>query len=86
MRDDVIIGEIFLKENGYATSWFGKNHNTPTYFSTAPSAWLLPIHPRPLRARDSSKQYFQGFTGGQRLTNGRRIFIIYITPYFSMDW
>ena len=24
------IGEI-LKENGYATSWFGKNHNTPTY-------------------------------------------------------
>jgi arylsulfatase len=24
------IGEI-LKENGYATSWFGKNHNTPAY-------------------------------------------------------
>ena len=24
------IGEI-LKENGYATSWFGKDHNTPTY-------------------------------------------------------
>ena len=24
------IGEI-LKENGYATSWFGKNHNTPTF-------------------------------------------------------
>ena len=39
------IGEI-LKENGYATSWFGKNHNTPG-FSTArpvpstsgPRAW-----------------------------------------------
>jgi arylsulfatase A-like enzyme len=29
------IGEI-LKENGYATSWFGKNHNTPDYqYSTA---------------------------------------------------
>ena len=24
------IGTI-LKENGYATSWFGKNHNTPSY-------------------------------------------------------
>src|SRR5262245_26299157 len=24
------VGEI-LKENGFATSWFGKNHNTPTY-------------------------------------------------------
>ena len=24
------IGEV-LKDNGYSTSWFGKNHNTPTY-------------------------------------------------------
>src|ERR1700754_4526170 len=23
-----------LKENGYATSWFGKNHNTPSYQSS----------------------------------------------------
>src|SRR4029450_9089144 len=29
-KDCATIGEI-LKENGYATSWFGKNHNTPTY-------------------------------------------------------
>src|SRR5580693_4223166 len=28
--DQVTIGEI-LKENGYATSWFGKNHNTPSF-------------------------------------------------------
>ena len=28
--DNAAIGEI-LKENGYATSWFGKNHNTPGY-------------------------------------------------------
>src|SRR5438552_9086395 len=28
--DNATIGEI-LKDNGYATSWFGKNHNTPTY-------------------------------------------------------
>ena len=27
------IGTI-LKENGYATSWFGKNHNTPGYQSS----------------------------------------------------
>src|SRR4029077_6139888 len=26
--DNATVGEI-LKENGYATSWFGKNHNTP---------------------------------------------------------
>jgi len=28
--DNGTIGEI-LKENGYATSWFGKNHNTTPY-------------------------------------------------------
>ena len=28
-KNSATIGEI-LKENGYATSWFGKNHNTPT--------------------------------------------------------
>src|SRR6185436_3108389 len=27
-RDNAAIGEI-MKQNGYATSWFGKNHNTP---------------------------------------------------------
>jgi Sulfatase len=28
--ENATIGEI-LKQNGYATSWFGKNHNTPSY-------------------------------------------------------
>src|SRR5690349_16468717 len=28
--DNATIGTI-LKQNGYATSWFGKNHNTPSY-------------------------------------------------------
>jgi hypothetical protein len=28
--DKATIGTI-LRDNGYATSWFGKNHNTPTY-------------------------------------------------------
>jgi hypothetical protein len=29
-KDKATIGTI-LRDNGYATSWFGKNHNTPTY-------------------------------------------------------
>src|SRR4029453_10205345 len=29
-RDPATIGRILL-ENGYRTSWFGKDHNTPTY-------------------------------------------------------
>ena len=29
-EDSATIGEI-LKENGYSTSWFGKDHNTPTF-------------------------------------------------------
>ena len=33
-EDSATVGEI-LKENGYATSWFGKNHNTPTYLYSA---------------------------------------------------
>jgi hypothetical protein len=28
--DNATIGNI-LKQNGYATAWFGKNHNTPSY-------------------------------------------------------
>src|SRR5262244_2471611 len=29
-RENATVGEI-LKQNGYATSWFGKNHNTPSF-------------------------------------------------------
>ena len=29
-KDKTTIGRI-LKEHGYLTSWFGKNHNTPSY-------------------------------------------------------
>src|SRR5438445_9166411 len=29
-RDKATVGTI-LRDNGYATSWFGKNHNTPAY-------------------------------------------------------
>jgi arylsulfatase A-like enzyme len=51
------IGEI-LKENGYATSWFGKNHNTPTYqYSLAGPFDQWPS--------GMGFDYFYGFMGGE---------------------
>lgn len=51
------IGEI-LKENGYATSWFGKNHNTPDYaYSTAGPFDQWPS--------GMGFEYFYGFMGGE---------------------
>ncbi len=56
-QDSATIGEI-LKENGYATSWFGKNHNTPTYlYSNAGPFDQWPI--------GMGFQYFYGFMGGE---------------------
>src|SRR5271168_3351058 len=55
--ESATIGEI-LKENGYATSWFGKNHNTPTYqYSVAG-----PFDQWPL---GMGFDYFYGFMGGE---------------------
>jgi arylsulfatase A-like enzyme len=51
------IGEI-LKENGYATSWFGKNHNTPSFQYSAAG----PFDQWPLGL---GFQYFYGFMGGE---------------------
>jgi arylsulfatase A-like enzyme len=55
--DNATIGNI-LKQNGYATSWFGKNHNTPSYqinvagpFEQWPSGMGF--------------DYFYGFMGGE---------------------
>jgi arylsulfatase A-like enzyme len=51
------IGEI-LKQNGYATSWFGKNHNTPAYqYSLAGPFDQWPV--------GMGFQYFYGFMGGE---------------------
>jgi arylsulfatase len=55
--ENATIGEI-LKENGYATSWFGKNHNTPTY-QYGPSG---PFDQWPI---GMGFQYFYGFMGGE---------------------
>jgi arylsulfatase len=55
--DNGTIGEI-LKQNGYATSWFGKNHNTPDYqYSTAGPFGQWPI--------GMGFEYFYGFMGGE---------------------
>ena len=50
------IGTI-LKENGYATSWFGKEHNTPSYQATAAG----PFDQWPV---GMGFEYFYGFVGG----------------------
>ena len=55
--ENATIGEI-LKENGYATSWFGKDHNIPTYQYSAAgpfSQWPVGL----------GFEYFYGFLGGE---------------------
>ena len=55
--ENATIGTI-LKENGYATSWFGKNHNTPTYqYSVAGPFDQWPS--------GMGFEYFYGFMGGE---------------------
>jgi len=55
--DSVTIGTI-LRDNGYATSWFGKNHNTPSFqYSVAGPFDQWPV--------GMGFQYFYGFMGGE---------------------
>jgi len=55
-RDKATIGKI-LKENGYRTSWFGKNHNTPSFQASADG----PFDQWPI---GMGFEYFYGFMGG----------------------
>ena len=55
-RDKATIGTI-LRDNGYATSWFGKNHNTPFYEATQAG----PFDHWPI---GYGFDYFYGFVGG----------------------
>ncbi len=55
-KENGTIGEI-LKQNGYATSWFGKDHNTPFYQSTQAG----PFEQWP---NGMGFEYFYGFVGG----------------------
>jgi arylsulfatase A-like enzyme len=55
--ENATIGQI-LKDNGYATSWFGKNHNTPDYqYSIAGPFDQWPT--------GMGFDYFYGFMGGE---------------------
>lgn len=55
--ENASIGEI-LKDNGYATSWFGKNHNTPSFeYSKAGPFDQWPS--------GMGFEYFYGFMGGE---------------------
>lgn len=55
-KDKATIGRI-LKDNGYATSWFGKNHNTPTFQCSQAG----PFDQWPI---GMGFDYFYGFMGG----------------------
>ena len=55
-QDSSTIGRILL-ENGYRTSWFGKDHNTPTYQASQAG----PFNQWPT---GMGFEYFYGFVGG----------------------
>jgi len=56
-KNKATIGTI-LRDNGYSTSWFGKNHNTPTYqYSLAGPFDQWPS--------GMGFEYFYGFMGGE---------------------
>jgi arylsulfatase A-like enzyme len=55
--ENATIGRV-LSDNGYATSWFGKNHNTPSFQYSAAG----PFDQWP---SGMGFQYFYGFMGGE---------------------
>ncbi len=55
-RDKATIGRI-LKDNGYRTSWFGKDHNTPAFQASQDG----PFDQWPI---GMGFEYFYGFVGG----------------------
>lgn len=55
-KDSATIAEI-LKDNGYSTSWFGKDHNTPEYQASQ-------VGPFDQWPTGMGFDYFYGFVGG----------------------
>ena len=55
-KDKATIGRILL-DNGYSTSWFGKDHNTPAFEASA-------IGPFDQWPTGMGFEYFYGFVGG----------------------
>ena len=56
-KDKATIGQI-LKANGYATSWYGKNHNTPSFVTSQ----VGPFDQWPI---GMGFEYFYGFNSGE---------------------
>ena len=56
-KDRATIGTI-LKDNGYSTSWFGKNHNTPAWVTTE-------VGPFDMWPSGYGFEYFYGFPVGE---------------------
>jgi arylsulfatase len=55
-QDNATIGRI-LRDNGYATSWFGKDHNTPAFSASQ-------VGPFDQWPTGMGFEYFYGFVGG----------------------
>jgi len=55
-KDKATIGRILL-DNGYSTSWFGKNHNTPAFAASQ-------VGPFDQWPSGMGFEYFYGFVGG----------------------
>jgi arylsulfatase len=55
-KDKATIGRI-LKDNGYSTAWFGKDHNTPAFAASQ-------VGPFDLWPTGLGFEYFYGFVGG----------------------
>ncbi len=55
-KDKATIGRMLL-DNGYATSWFGKNHNTPAFAASQ-------VGPFEQWPSGMGFEYFYGFNGG----------------------
>jgi len=64
--DSATIGRI-LRDNGYATSWFGKDHNTPTYQASQ-------VGPFTQWPTGMGFDYFYGFVGGDANQWGPNLF------------
>jgi len=81
--DDTTIGRI-LKDNGYATSWFGKDHNTPDFqYSVAGPFDQWPS--------GMGFDYFYGFLGGETdqwtpllYRNNRQVFPFVGKPDYNL--
>jgi arylsulfatase len=65
-KDKATIGRILL-DNGYSTSWFGKNHNTPAFAASQAG----PFDQWPI---GMGFEYFYGFVGGDANQWGPNLF------------